>query len=96
MSADKLVLTAGVWSRSFMEKMGIKVPMESEEGYHLELKSPERYPVNPMMVASGKFAVTPMKGRIRCAGVVEFGGTRQALRKGRLKCFARMWHYSTT
>ena len=76
MSADKLVLTAGVWSRPFMEKMGIKVPMESERGYHLELTSPERYPVNPMMVASGKFAVTPMKGRIRCAGVVEFGGTK--------------------
>ena len=37
MSADKLVLTAGVWSRPFMEKMGIKVPMESERGYHLEL-----------------------------------------------------------
>ncbi len=76
MSAEKLVLTAGVWSRPFMEKMGIKVPMESERGYHLELKSPDRYPVNPMMVASGKFAVTPMKGRIRCAGVVEFGGTK--------------------
>ena len=28
------------------------------------------------MVAAGKFAVTPMNGRIRCAGVVEFGGLR--------------------
>ena len=85
MSAEKLVLTAGVWSRSFMEKMGIKVPMESERGYHLELKSPERYPVNPMMVASGKFAVTPMKGRIRCAGVVEFGGTKAGPEEGPIK-----------
>ena len=32
-------------------------------------------PKAPMMVASGKFVVTPMAGRIRLAGVVEFGGT---------------------
>ena len=27
-----------------------------------------------MMMAAGKFVVTPMQGRIRCAGIVEFGG----------------------
>ena len=26
------------------------------------------------MVASGKFVMTPMEGRIRAAGVIEFGG----------------------
>ena len=76
LSADKLVLTAGAWSRPLLEGLGLKVPLESERGYHLELVEPERYPVNPMMVAAGKFAVTPMNGRIRCAGVVEFGGLR--------------------
>ena len=55
MSADKLVLTAGVGHALYGED-GYKVPMESERGYHLELTSPQRYPVNPMMVASGKFA----------------------------------------
>lgn len=76
LSADKLVLTAGAWSRPLLEGLGLKVPLESERGYHLELVNPNRYPVNPMMVAAGKFAVTPMQGRIRCAGVVEFGGLR--------------------
>ena len=74
LAGDKLVLTAGAWSRPLLEGLGLKVPLESERGYHLELVSPERYPVNPMMVAAGKFAVKPMNGRIRCAGVVEFGG----------------------
>jgi len=27
-----------------------------------------------IMLASGKFVITPMEGRIRCAGIVEFGG----------------------
>ena len=76
LAGDKLVLTAGAWSRPLLEGLGLKVPLESERGYHLELMNPERYPVNPMMVAAGKFAVTPMNGRIRCAGVVEFGGLR--------------------
>ena len=77
LAGDKLVLTAGAWSRPLLEGLGLKVPLESERGYHLELMNPERYPVNPMMVAAGKFAVTPMNGRIRCAGVVEFGGLRR-------------------
>ena len=47
--------------------------------------NPEQYPVNPMMVAAGKFAVTPMKGRIRCAGVVEFGGLRAGPQRAPLR-----------
>ena len=31
-------------------------------------------PRSPVMVASGKFVITPMEGRLRLAGVVEFGG----------------------
>ncbi len=31
-------------------------------------------PRAPVMVASGKFVATPMEGRLRLAGVVEFGG----------------------
>ena len=45
-----------------------------ERGYHIELVNPSIMPNAPIMVASGKFVVTPMDGRIRLAGVVEFGG----------------------
>lgn len=31
-------------------------------------------PRSPVMVASGKFVATPMEGRLRLAGIVEFGG----------------------
>ena len=31
-------------------------------------------PRSPVMVASGKFVATPMDGRLRLAGIVEFGG----------------------
>ncbi len=71
---DAVVLAAGVWSKNLAEKLGIKVPMESERGYHIELINPSVMPRSPMMLASGKFVITPMEGRIRCAGIVEFGG----------------------
>lgn len=71
---DDAVLTTGVWSGPLAKRLGIHVPLESERGYHLELWEPSIMPRSPVMVASGKFVVTPMEGRLRCAGVVEFGG----------------------
>ena len=71
---DTVVLAAGVWSKNLAEKLELKVPMESERGYHIELINPSVMPRSPIMLVSGKFVVTPMEGRIRCAGIVEFGG----------------------
>ena len=48
--------------------------METERGYHIDLINPSVKPRAAMMIASGKFVITPMHGRIRCAGIVEFGG----------------------
>ena len=71
---DAVVLATGVWSGPLAKKLGITVPIESERGYHLELWEPNIMPRSPVMVASGKFVATPMEGRLRLAGIVEFGG----------------------
>ena len=71
---DAAVLAAGVWSKDLAAKLGIKVPIESERGYHLELWEPSHMPRAPVMIAAGKFVATPMEGRLRLAGIVEFGG----------------------
>ncbi len=71
---DACVVATGVWSKGLTAKLGVSVPMESERGYHLELIEPSVMPKSPAMVASGKFVATPMEGRLRLAGVVEFGG----------------------
>ncbi|MAU51045.1 MAG: FAD-dependent oxidoreductase [Roseovarius sp.] len=72
---DAAVLTAGIWSRPLMRKLGLKVPLEAERGYHLHLVGPSRMPRQPLMMARAKFAVTPMAHGLRCAGTVELGGT---------------------
>ncbi len=69
-----VVLATGVWSKPLMRKLGLKVPLESERGYHIVFEGAEGGPSAPVMVASGKFVATPMAAGLRCAGVVEFGG----------------------
>lgn len=73
-ACDAAVLTAGVWSKPLAAQLGINVPMETERGYHVELIEPNIVPRSPVMVASKKFVITPMEGRLRLAGIVEFGG----------------------
>ncbi len=76
LEVDQVVVTAGVWSGKIMQQIGFKVPLESERGYHIDLHNPSAMPRSPMMLAAGKFVVSPMHQRIRCAGIVEFGGTK--------------------
>ncbi|MGB7334165.1 MAG: FAD-binding oxidoreductase [Salaquimonas sp.] len=71
---DAALIATGVWSVPLMKKLGVDIPMESERGYHIELINPSSMPSTPLMISSGKFVITPMDGRIRCAGVLEFGG----------------------
>ena len=71
---DCVVLAMGVWSGPLAERMGLKIPMEAERGYHVIFKEPSQCVSVPTMIASGKFVATPMHDGMRCAGVVEFGG----------------------
>ena len=69
-----VVIAAGAWSGQLCKKLGLSIPIESERGYHVEYFEPSSMPSRPMMFAAGKFVATPMDGRLRCAGLVEFGG----------------------
>ncbi len=75
-ACDTVVVATGAWSKPLAKTLGIKVPLESERGYHVELWEPSFMPRTPVMVTSGKFVATPMEGRLRLAGVVEFGGLK--------------------
>lgn len=88
-TCDKAVISAGIWSKPLMEKLGLKVPMEAERGYHILFKSPNITPRFPMMVAAGKFVATPMDQGLRCAGVVEFGGLDETPSKAPLALLRR-------
>lgn len=72
--ASSVAITAGAWSTKLTRKLGIRIPLEAESGYHLEFWEPNKMPRSPSLIPSGKFIATPMDGRLRVAGMVEFGG----------------------
>ena len=74
LACERVVVAAGPWSARLTAKLGLKTPLEAERGYHIEFDDPAVMPRVPSMIAAGKFVATPMAGRLRCAGVVEFGG----------------------
>jgi len=73
-ACDSAIVALGAWSGGLVKKLGLNVPMESERGYHVDFLQPSAMPRAPTMIASGKFVVTPMDGRLRLAGLVELGG----------------------
>ncbi len=84
-TCDKLVLATGVWSKPLMRKLGLNIPLESERGYHIVYENATGGPSRPTMIASGKFVATPMAQGVRCAGIVELGGTEAGASKAPLK-----------
>ncbi|HEV7458476.1 MAG TPA: FAD-dependent oxidoreductase [Roseococcus sp.] len=73
--ADRVVLAAGAWSAKLLAPLGIRIPLESQRGYHVMLPDPGIMPTRPLVPADRKAFITPMEGGLRIAGTVEFGGT---------------------
>lgn len=69
---DKLVIAAGAWSATLVAQLGLKVPLMSERGYHVQFRNTGIHQNHPMMVTSGKYVATPMTDGLRLAGMVEF------------------------
>lgn len=77
-AANSFVLATGAWSGPIAQSLGIPMQLESERGYHVEFLNPSITLKSPIMVTTGKFVASSMNGRLRCAGIVEFGGLNAA------------------
>ncbi len=88
-TCDRAVLACGIWSKPLLRSLGLSVPLEAERGYHITIPAPNITPRNPMMIADGKFVVTPMECGLRCAGIVEFGGLTPKLSRAPLSFLRR-------
>ena len=72
--ADIVVVAAGAWSLRLTQKFGVRVPLETERGYHVMLPNPGPVPNRPISHRSGSFSITPMEHGLRLAGTVEIAG----------------------
>ncbi|MBU9652766.1 FAD-dependent oxidoreductase [Burkholderia multivorans] len=73
--ASHVVLAAGAWSSKLLSSsFDISVPLESQRGYHVQMKLPGVSLSRQVVLADRKVFVTPMEKGLRFAGTVEFGG----------------------
>jgi len=92
LDADHIVITSGAWSGTLCEKLGSKIPLEAERGYHVEFVNANVNLRSNVMVSSKKFAMNSMDGRLRCAGIVEFGGLEAGPSKAPVELLKRNAH----
>lgn len=72
MTVDRVVLCAGIWSRTLAARIGVRVPVASERGYHIHIPSPGIALDRPVTDGERRFVATPMEGGLRIAGTSEF------------------------
>src|SRR5207247_4896416 len=72
--ADAAVIAAGAWSKPLAARLGDKVPLESQRGYHVMIRDPEVMPRISTADVERRLAVTPMETGLRLAGTVELAG----------------------
>ncbi|MDX8519218.1 NAD(P)/FAD-dependent oxidoreductase [Mesorhizobium dulcispinae] len=73
-TARKVVIAAGAFSRPLAAQAGDRIPLETERGYHLEFPTETPLLTRPVCPVDLGFYMTPMAGRLRVAGTVELGG----------------------
>jgi D-amino-acid dehydrogenase len=76
--ADAAAVCAGAYARPLAARLGDRIPLETERGYHLMIRDPEAMPRIPVADADGKFVATPMAEGLRFAGTVELAGLQAA------------------
>ena len=70
---DRIVVCAGVWSRSLARQLGVRLPLVAERGYHVTYtESPIRLN-HKVMNGSRGFGATSMETGLQITGTVELG-----------------------
>ena len=71
-----VVVAMGALSANLLRPLGVKIPLETERGYHLTIPNPGVKVNNTLMEAGRMVVASSMEGGLRLAGTVEFAGLR--------------------
>lgn len=84
---DAFLLAAGAWSGPLSKAFGASLPIRPGKGYSLDL--PAFGLRRPTYLTEAKVAATPLDGRLRLAGTMEFGGLDERIDRVRVEAIAR-------
>lgn len=76
-SFDKAIICTGAWSKQLLAKVGLKVPLEAERGYHITAADQAHRIKHPIGSAERRFVITPLDSGLRAVGMTELGGLKR-------------------
>ena len=74
LAVDGVVVAAGAWSAPLARRLGARVPLETQRGYHVTVGSSNLQLRHTVMALEHNLMVNPMAMGLRLAGSVEFAG----------------------
>jgi len=76
MAVDGVVVAAGAWSSCLSAALGSRVPLETQRGYQVTVRSSNLQLKHTVMAVEHNLMVNPMAMGLRLAGTVEFAGLK--------------------
>ncbi len=73
---DGVVIAGGAWSAQLTRALGLRVPLETQRGYHVTVNSNNLALRHTVMAVEHNMMVNPMAKGLRLAGSVEFAGLK--------------------
>jgi D-amino-acid dehydrogenase len=86
--AGSVVIAAGALSVPVTRKLGARLPMTAGKGYSVSVGCPQ-LPEAPMYLVETRVGATPLAGRLRLAGTIEFSGLNTRLDQRRIASLVR-------
>jgi len=87
---DAVVIAAGAWSAPLAAQLGSRVPLETQRGYHVTVRSSNLRLRHTVMAVENNLMVNPMAMGLRLAGTVEFAGLEAAPRYERAQALLQL------
>jgi len=78
LAVDGVVIAAGAWSGALASQLGNRVPLETQRGYHVTVRSSNLSLRHTVMASEANLMINPMAMGLRLAGTVEFAGLKPA------------------
>lgn len=87
-TADSVLIAAGALSVPVTRLLGARLPMTAGKGYSVSVACPG-LPEAPMYLVETRIGATPLAGRLRLAGTIEFSGLNSRLDHRRITSLTR-------
>ncbi|HUO69388.1 MAG TPA: FAD-dependent oxidoreductase [Solirubrobacteraceae bacterium] len=81
---DTIVLAAGAWLAALGRTFGVRLPVAAGKGYSFEVR-PAQMPRHALLLLDPHVGCSPIGGRLRVAGTMEFSGVNGRLNRRRIR-----------